>query len=186
MQKLCVFCGSRQGRLPAFPAAALELAQQLIKHNIELVYGAGSVGLMGIMAKEMLGSGGRVTGIIPQHLCKKEVLQEGLTHLHITESLLDRKLLMMEQADAFVALPGGLGTFDEILEVMTWRQLGQHTKPVALLNVAGYFDPFLAVMEQAITEGFLDRSICQSLIIENEVKSLMDVLFSVHAPTDKN
>lgn len=158
MNSICIFCGSKSGNRPEYGQAAKDLAALLVERGIQIVYGAGSVGLMGILADEALARGGRIVGVIPEHLCNREVLHDNLSELHVTASLLERKLLMMELADGFVALPGGLGTFDEILEVCTWFQLGRHKKPTALINSHSYFDPFFGILDHAITEGFLDSS----------------------------
>lgn len=156
MNSICIFCGSKSGRRVEYAQAARDLAGLLVECGIQIVYGAGSVGLMGILADEALIRGGRVVGVIPEHLCNQEVLHDNLSELHVTASLLERKLLMMELSDGFIALPGGLGTFDEILEVCTWSQLGRHQKPIALVNSLGYFDPFFGMLDRAIEEGFLD------------------------------
>lgn len=154
MRSLCVFCGSSPGNREAYSRAALDLADYLATCDIELVYGAGSIGLMGVLADRVLERGGRVTGVIPRYLASEEILHGGLSRTHIVESLLERKLLMMELADGFVALPGGLGTFDELFEVYTWLQLGRHRKPVGLLNCMDYFDPFLQMVDHSVREGF--------------------------------
>ena len=155
IRSICVFCGAHTGKRAEYSEAARELATLLVQNHIQLVYGAGSVGLMGILADETLAQGGRVIGVIPEHLCSKEVLHDNLTECHVTASLLERKLLMMELSAGFIALPGGLGTFDEILEIQTWVQLGRHTKALGLINTCGYFNAFLATLDHAVAEGFL-------------------------------
>ena len=147
MRSICVFCGARPGNREEYARAARELAVLLVQNDIRIVYGAGSVGLMGILADAALAHGGQVVGVIPEHLRSKEVLHAHLTELHVTKSLLERKSLMMELADGFIALPGGLGTFDEILEVYTWAQLGRHAKPLGLVDTCAYFAPFLHTFE---------------------------------------
>lgn len=173
IQSICVFCGSRKGFRPVYARAARELADALIERDLTLVYGGGGIGLMGILADAVLAQGGRVVGVIPEHLCRKELLHDNLSDLHVTSSLLERKLLMMELADAFIALPGGLGTFDEILEVYTWAQLGRHRKPIGLVNTHGYFAPFLSLVEHAIDEGFLDARYRETLLIDPKARSLV-------------
>ena len=167
MRSICVFCGSHVGRRAEYSQAVRQLATLLVGHKIQIIYGAGSIGLMGVLADEALKRGGRVVGVIPEHLCSKEVLHDRLSQLHVTDSLLERKLLMMKLSDGFIALPGGLGTFDELLEVYSWAQLGRHSKPIGILNTCGYFDPLLATIDYSIQEGFM-RTDCRKLIIVNE------------------
>jgi len=179
MRSICVFCGASPGKREAYAQAARELAVLLVKKDIRIVYGAGSVGLMGILADEALAHGGQVVGVIPEHLCSKEVLHDHLSELHVTESLLERKWLMMELADGFIALPGGLGTLDEILEVYTWAQLGRHAKPLGLVDTCGYFQPFLSALEHAIAEGFLAPGFRTMLTVTPEPASLLDIMLAV-------
>lgn len=155
MKRLCVYCGSSSGTNPAYAAAANELGQLLAKSGIELIYGGGRVGLMGILADAVLAAGGRVQGVIPQSLADREVAHHGLTQLHLVDTMHQRKALMADLADGFLALPGGIGTFEELFEIWTWAQLGMHSKPIGLLNVAGYFDLLL---------GFLDHAADQQLL----------------------
>jgi uncharacterized protein (TIGR00730 family) len=149
-----VFCGSSAGFDRVHRDTAAEFGALLVRERIRLVYGGGSVGLMGAVANAVLAGGGDVIGIIPKFLATKELLHEGVTDMRITRDMHERKALMAELADAFVALPGGLGTFEELFEVLTWAQLGLHRKPIGLLNVAGYFDPLVATIERAISDGF--------------------------------
>lgn len=151
---VCVFCGSSTNVAEAYRQSATLLGTALGQAEMDLVYGGGHVGLMGIVADAALAAGSRVTGIIPRFLKEFEVGHEGLDELVITETMHDRKQLMYERADAFVTLPGGLGTFDETIEVITWTQLGLSSKPVILVNVDGYWDPFLALIRHSIAEGF--------------------------------
>ncbi len=151
MKSLCVYCGSSSGSDPAYAAAARELGQLLAAQQIELIYGGGRVGLMGTLADAVLDAGGRVQGVIPQSLADREVAHHGLTQLHIVETMHQRKALMAELSDGFLALPGGLGTFEELFEIWTWAQLGMHGKPIGLLNVAGYFDLLEAIRKAALT-----------------------------------
>jgi len=155
LQRLTVFCGSNVGTEPAYAAATEALGAELADRGIGLVYGGGKVGLMGILADAVLAGGGQVTGIIPQHLRDKEVGHDGLTELLVVGSMHERKLAMADRADGFLALPGGVGTFEELFEVLTWTQLGIHTKPVGVLDVAGFYDPLLAFLDTAVAAGFL-------------------------------
>lgn len=182
MHTICVFCGARFGHRPEYAKAARELAGQLVQRNVRIVYGAGSVGLMGVLADEALARGGHVVGVIPEYLCKKEVLHENLSELHVTESLLERKWLMMELSDGFIALPGGLGTLDEVLEVYTWAQLGRHSKVLGLINTCGYFEPFLQAFDQAIQEGFLEAEFRTALIHTSDPATLIDTMLPIGSP----
>lgn len=152
---LCVYCGSRHGNDPAFTQVAQEVGRWIGQHAGQLVYGGGRNGLMGEVAQATLGAGGRVVGIIPKALQEREWAHDGCTELHIVETMHERKRMMMERADAFVALPGGIGTFEEFFEVWTWRQLGYHDKPVGLLNTKGYYDSLLHFTRQSTQAGFM-------------------------------
>ena len=152
---LAVFCGSRAGHRPEYAAAARTLGTLLAARGIELVYGGGSVGMMGILARATLEAGGSVTGVIPDSLVQREVGQAGLTRLHVVDSMHERKAMMAELSDGFVALPGGYGTLEEYFEVLTWAQLRFHAKPVGLLDVAGFFQPMVALFDHMVTEGFV-------------------------------
>ena len=155
MKRICVFCGSSSGSLPEYHAAAEEMGAELARRNIGLVYSGGNVGLMGIIADTVLRAGGEAVGVIPEHLRAREVGHEGLTKLHVVQSMHERKALLADLSDAFVALPGGLGTLEEFCEVVTWTQLGLHTKPCGILNVLGYYSPLLAMFDYAVVERFL-------------------------------
>jgi hypothetical protein len=155
LQRLCVFCGSSTGNRPAYPAAAEALGDILVQRGIELVYGGGNIGLMGILADRVLQRGGRVIGIIPESLMAREVGHRGLTELHVVGSMHQRKSLMSDLADGFLALPGGFGTIEEFCEVVTWSQLGIQSKPCGLLNVENYFDPLLELFDHAVREEFV-------------------------------
>ena len=157
MTSICVFCGSRDGIDADFQQITRQLSTLFVEHNITLIYGAGAIGLMGILADEVIRAGGRATGIIPQHLCKQEIIHRNLTEVFVTETMLERKQLMMEKADGFIALPGGLGTLDEILEVATWKQLGQLDKPLCLVNTNGFYDQFIDLIDHLIKSEFLDQ-----------------------------
>jgi uncharacterized protein (TIGR00730 family) len=153
--RVCVYAGSNPGTNPAYAEAAAERARLLASRNIGVVYGGGKVGLMGILADTALAAGGEVIGVIPQDLVDREVGHDGLTELHVVGSMHERKALMAELSDAFVALPGGAGTLEELIEVYTWSQLGLHAKPMGVLNVEGYYDGLAALLDHAMDEGFL-------------------------------
>jgi uncharacterized protein (TIGR00730 family) len=155
MKRICVFCGSSQGSRPEYCAAAEEMSAELVRRNIGLVYGGGNVGLMGILADAVLRAGSEAIGVIPEHLMAREVGHKGLTKLHVVRSMHERKALMADLSDAFVALPGGFGTLEEFCEVVTWTQLGLHAKPCGILNVLGFFSPLLAMLDHAVEERFL-------------------------------
>ena len=155
LRTIAVYCGSNHGNLPEYTAAAAHLGSLLAQRDIDLVYGGGKVGLMGAVADAALGNGGTVTGVIPRHLWEKEVGHDALTELLIVDSMHERKLAMADRADAFIAMPGGVGTLEELFEVITWTQLGIHDKPVGLLDVAGYYTPLLDFLDSTVTAGFL-------------------------------
>jgi uncharacterized protein (TIGR00730 family) len=155
MKRICVFCGSSQGSRPEYRDAAQELAAELVRRNIGLVCGGSKVGLMGVIADAVLRAGGEAQGVIPEHLMALEVGHKGLTKLHVVRSMHERKALMADLSDAFVALPGGFGTLEEFCEVVTWTQLGLHEKPCGILNVLGFYSPLLAMFDHAVDEGFL-------------------------------
>ena len=166
MKNITVFCGSNSGFRTEYAEAARTLARIFARNNIRLIYGGGNVGLMGIIADELMRAGGEVIGIIPDSLDKKEVGHRGITDLRVVGSMHERKALMAELADGFIAMPGGIGTFEEFFEILTWAQLGFHEKPCAILNIAGYYDGLLALCDNAVTEGFL-RPAHRQLILED-------------------
>ena len=153
---ICVYCGSRPGTEPAFAEAAREVGLWIAQNKGQLVYGGGHNGLMGMMADACLQAGGRVVGVIPKALVEKEWAHSGCSELHVVENMHERKRLMAERADAFLAIPGGIGTFEEFFEVWTWRQLGYHDKPVGLLNIQGYYDKLLAFLSTSVQQGFMN------------------------------
>jgi uncharacterized protein (TIGR00730 family) len=155
MKRICVFCGSNEGRRPEYRAAAEELGRELARRKIGLVYGGGDVGLMGAIADAVLGAGGEVIGVIPKHLMSRELGHNGLTKLHVVHSMHERKALMADSSDAFIALPGGFGTLEEFCEVLTWTQLGLHSKPCGILNARGFYSPLLAMFDHLVEEGFV-------------------------------
>ena len=165
-RRICVFCGSNLGINPAYRQGAEKLGRLLAGRRIELVYGGGNIGLMGVLADTVLQAHGRVIGVIPESLMVKEVGHQGLTELRIVKSMHERKALMSDLSDGFIALPGGFGTFEEFCEMVTWSQLGIHSKPCGLLNVEGYYDPLLAQFDHAVREGFL-REDNRLLVIED-------------------
>jgi uncharacterized protein (TIGR00730 family) len=156
--RLCVFCGSKTGARPEFAEAARALGTELARRKIGLVYGGASVGIMGIIADAVLAQQGEAIGVIPHGIFDREVAHTALTELHVVHSMHARKALMTEKSDAFLALPGGLGTFDELFEALTWKQIGVHDKPIGLLDVGGYFSDLLRMVKRAEDEGFLDRA----------------------------
>jgi uncharacterized protein (TIGR00730 family) len=152
---ICVYCGSRSGDDPRFAEVAQQVGTWIGSHGGQLVYGGGRNGLMGLVAQATLAAGGEVIGIIPKALVEKEWAHHGCTELHVVDTMHERKRMMAERADAFLALPGGIGTFEELFEVWTWRQLGYHDKPVGILNCKGYYDSLLAFIDQVVTHGFM-------------------------------
>lgn len=176
LKTVCVFCGSQAGRQPQYEHATRELARVLLQHDVGLVYGGGHVGLMGALADAMLAGGGRVTGVIPQHLMRPEVAHQGLTELQVVDSMHTRKRMMASRADAFVVLPGGYGTLEEMFEMITWRQLRLHARPVGLVNVAGFFDHLLAFLHQATQQGFIRPHHRRLLTVAPNVDALLDAI----------
>jgi uncharacterized protein (TIGR00730 family) len=176
IRSLCVFCGSSVGNRPEYAAAAAEVGRLLAEQNIRLVYGAGNVGLMGVLADAALAAGGDVVGVIPQMLVDRELAHQRLTELRIVGTMHERKALMAELSDGFLALPGGLGTFEELLEAMTWSQLGIHAKPCGALNVGGYFDDLAALLDHAVRQGFVSDANRNLLAISNNAAELLDRL----------
>ena len=182
MKRVCVFAGSSAGAQPEYRQAAQALGRALGERGIGVVYGGACVGLMGVMADAALAAGSEVTGVIPSALVAKEIAHRGLTDLRVVESMHERKALMADRSDAFVALPGGWGTLDEFFEVLTWGQLGLHRKPCGLLNVRGYFDRLLSFLDHSVDEGFVRRE-CRSMIaVADSPDSLLDMLSSYRAP----
>jgi uncharacterized protein (TIGR00730 family) len=182
LRRLCIFCGSSSGTLPAYAAAAAGLGRLLAERGIEIVYGGGRVGLMGVVADAALAAGGRVTGVIPEALATKELAHAGCTDLHVVGSMHERKARMAELSDAFVAMPGGIGTFEELFEVWTWGQLGFHTKPCGLLNVAGFFDGLVAFVTHATDQGFLRPEHLAMLAVADEPAELLTRLAEYRPP----
>ena len=182
LQRVCVFCGSSAGTRPVYEQAAQSIGQSLAQRGIGLVYGGGKVGLMGIVADACLREGGRVVGVMPRALVEKEIAHRGLTELHVVESMHARKALMADLADAFIALPGGYGTWEEFCEVLTWSQLGLHRKACAVLNVNGYYDPLLAMADRALAEGFVRQEHREILLADTDPVRLLDRLSNYVMP----
>lgn len=182
MRAVCVYCGSSPGRDPAYAEAARGLGRALAARGLGLVYGGASVGIMGVVADTVLALGGRVTGVIPEALARKEVAHGGLTELLVVSSMHERKTRMAELADAFVALPGGVGTLEEIFEVWTWAQLGLHGKPCGFLNVAGYWDGLIAFLDHAVAERFVKEPHRAMLVVSDEPGELLDRFAAYRAP----
>lgn len=176
MRRICVFCGSSSGNRPEYGDAAQELGSELARRRIGLVYGGSNVGLMGVLADTVLAANGEVIGVIPRHLMAKEVAHTGLTKLHVVQSMHERKALMADLADAFIALPGAFGTLDEFCEVVTWTQLGLHDKPCGMLNVCGYYSPLLAMFDHAVQERFLRSENRQLVIARESIGELLQLL----------
>ncbi|MBW4693514.1 MAG: TIGR00730 family Rossman fold protein [Lyngbya sp. HA4199-MV5] len=181
MKYICVFCGSNLGTRPAYKLAAQALGQALVKRGLGLVYGGGNVGLMGTIADAVLAAGGKAIGVIPQALVEKELAHKGLTQLHIVSSMHERKAMMADLSDGFIALPGGFGTFEEFFEVLTWAQLGFHQKPCGLLNIEGYYDRLIALADHATAEQFV-RPAHRSLILEAQDPDRLLDTFAAYEP----
>jgi hypothetical protein len=182
LNSLCLFCGASPGADPAYRDAAASFGTTLAHRNIRLIYGGGSVGLMGVAADACLAAGGEVVGVIPRMLMEKEVGHAGVTQMHVVETMHDRKALMTELADGFIALPGGFGTLDELFESLTWQQLAYHTKPIGLLNVNGFFDALIAFLDHARDERFLRDLHRESLQVDTDLSVLIDKLRRAEAP----
>jgi len=173
---LCVYCGSRTGTTPAFLGAAQAVGRWIGAQGGQLVYGGGNNGLMGAVADATLAAGGRVVGVIPHALVEKEWARLDCTELHVVDNMHDRKRMMAERADAFLALPGGIGTMEEFFEVWTWRQLGYHDKPIGLLNVAGYYDPLLAFLSSGVAQGLMGGWLMDLVQVDSDIDTLLPAL----------
>ncbi|HZY03555.1 MAG TPA: TIGR00730 family Rossman fold protein [Anaeromyxobacteraceae bacterium] len=176
LRRVCVFCGSAVGARPAYRRAAARLGEALARRGLGLVYGGGSVGLMGVVADAALAAGGEVVGVIPRRMARKEIAHAGLSRLHVVPSMHARKAMMADLCDAFVAMPGGMGTLEELTEVLTWAQLGLHHKPCALLDVAGYWRPLIRLFDHAVEERFLRREHRGLLLVERGPERVLDRL----------
>jgi uncharacterized protein (TIGR00730 family) len=181
-----VFCGSNHGGRPEYADAARELGGLLADQSVALVYGGGRVGLMGVVADAVLEKGGDVIGVIPQALDTKELAHDGLTEMHVVDSMHERKALMADLADGFISLPGGLGTFDETFEILTWAQLGIHAKPCGLLNVGGYFDKLIGFFDHAVEERFIKAKHRDLTLVDDDPRRLIERMHAYRSPvTDK-
>ena len=182
MNSICVFCGSKFGVKPSYKSAAVEVGRLLAARKINLVYGGGNVGLMGVVADSTMESGGHVIGVIPRSMADKEVAHRGISQLHIVDSMHQRKAMMSELADGFIALPGGYGTLEELCEIVTWFQLGLHHKPCGILNVDGYFDGLLSQFDVGVSEGFIRPQHRELILSGDDPTRLIDQLLTVHPP----
>lgn len=183
VQRIAVFCGSSIGADPAYAEAARALAVELVSRRLELVYGGGNVGLMGVLADAALAASGRVIGVIPQPLAAREIAHRKLTELRVVASMHERKAVMAALADGFVALPGGFGTFEEIFEAITWTQLGVHAKPCGFLNVRGYFDPLIAFLDRAAGQGFISLANRRLVLDATGPATLLDAFAAFDPPS---
>ena len=183
-KRLCVFCGSSHGANPAYAEAATKLGSEFARRGIELVYGGGNVGLMGVVADGVLAAGGKVIGVIPEALMAKELGHKGIQDLRVVKTMHERKAMMAELSDGFIALPGGIGTFEEFFEIVTWAQLGFHAKPCALLNINGFYDPLLRLVDHAIEERFIKASQRRILIVGSEIETLLHHMAHHHVPVE--
>lgn len=175
-RRLCVFCGANRGARAQYAQVAEELARELARREIGIVFGGGKVGLMGVIADAALAAGGEVVGVIPYGLLVREVAHERVQPMHVVDSMHERKAKMAELSDGFVALPGGYGTFEELMEIVTWAQLGLHQKPVAVLDVAGYYEPLFAQLDRAAADGFLPPANRELVLRARDVRELLDQL----------
>lgn len=182
MKRLCVFCGSNVGARAAYAGTAREMASELVRRRLGVVYGGGGIGLMGVLADAMLALGGEVIGVIPRPLATQELAHRGVTEMRVVESMHERKALMASLADGFVAMPGGLGTLEETLEVLTWSQLGIHRKPIGLLNVEGYYDGLLGMIAHGVRETFIRREYLALFVSAETPPHLLDEMQTWRPP----
>ncbi len=181
MKSICVYCGSATGASSDYADAARGLAREMVADGLALVYGGGRVGLMGVIADEVLRLGGQVTGVIPQALMDKEVGHHGLSKLHVVKDMHERKAMMAELSDGFIAMPGGIGTLEELFEIFTWSQLGFHAKPIGLLNAHAYYDRLIGFLEHTVAEGFLKPSHAALLMHDTDPRALINA-FKTYRP----
>lgn len=182
MKRVCVYCGSSSGSRPVYADAARALGEELVRQEIDVVYGGADKGIMGVIADTVLALGGRVHGVIPKLLCDKEIAHRNLSELHVVSSMHERKTMMESLSDGFIALPGGFGTLEEIVEVVTWGQLRIHDKPCGLLNTDGYFDSLLAYLDHACDQGFLRPENRQMLLVDDNAPGLLQQFNRYSAP----
>jgi uncharacterized protein (TIGR00730 family) len=185
LRSILVYCGANAGNKPVYRDAAIALGNLFVQEKITLVYGGGSIGIMGIIADSMLGAGGKVIGVIPDFLNVKEVGHTGLTEMHVVQSMHERKAKMETLCDGVIVLPGGYGTFDEMFEMLTWSQLGLHRKPIGILNVNGYYDPLLAQLDKMVEEGFLSVNNRKLLIVDADLNALMEKMRTFDVKTEE-
>lgn len=182
MKSICVYCGSSIGATPDYAEGARQLAGQLVKNNIALVYGGGNVGLMGTIATEVIRLGGEATGIIPKALVDKELSHTQLTRLHVVKDMHERKAMMAELSDGFIAMPGGMGTLEELFEILTWAQLGFHQKPVGLLNTNGFYDKLIEFVHHQVNERFVAKEQVDTIFAESDTETLIE-RFKAYVPS---
>jgi hypothetical protein len=182
LARICVFCGSSAGADPVYREAAAAVGRLFAAHRITLVFGGGRVGMMGAVAEAVIAAGGKAIGVIPEGLRRKELAYDGLTELIVTSTMHERKQRMADLSDAFIALPGGFGTFEEFCEILTWAQLGLHEKPCGLLNVKGYYTPLLALFDHALAEGFLKPQYRQLVLTEDDPQRLLAAMRGYRPP----
>jgi uncharacterized protein (TIGR00730 family) len=182
MRRVCVYCGSSIGNNKIYREMAEAMGTLLAKRGIGLVYGGGNVGLMGIVADAALAAGGKVIGVIPQSLANREIAHAGVTDLRVVDSMHTRKALMAELSDAFIAMPGGVGTFEEFFEAVTWTQLGVHRKPCGLLNAGAFYSPLAAFIDQAVTEGFIKPIHRAMIVVDDDPERLLNALATIELP----
>jgi uncharacterized protein (TIGR00730 family) len=180
---ICIFCGSSSGTSPAYAEAARHVGEALARRGVGLVYGGGRVGLMGIVAEAVLGTGGKVIGVIPEALATKEIAHDGLTELHVVSGMHERKALMATKSSAFLTLPGGIGTFEEFFEILSWEALGIHRKPIGVLNVDGYFDPLIALLDHGIAQRFIRPNYLRALLVSDRPEALVGDLLAYVPPS---
>lgn len=176
MKNICVFCGSKEGRDPAYKESAVRLAREIVRLGCGLVYGGAKIGIMGILADSVLEAGGQVTGVMVDSLAEKEIAHRNLTTLYCVKTMHERKKKMYDLSDAFICFPGGLGTLDEFFEILTWKQIGLHDKPSAVLNLNGYFDPMLSMIRRGTDEGFIRVRSHPLIHIEDEPEKILSVI----------
>ncbi len=186
LSSICIYCGSSSGRTELYGATALAMAEALVSRNLRLIYGGAGIGIMGTVADQVLKLGGQAIGVIPKALAHKEVAHPNLTELHVTQSMHERKMLMAEMADGFIALPGGIGTLEELFEIWTWAQLGFHNKPCGLLNVAGYYDGLISFLDHVAAEQFVKPHHRAMLMVETDPQLLLGRYASYQPPAVKH
>lgn len=182
LQSVCVFCGSNPGRDPVYERAARAMGETLAARRIKLIYGGGGIGLMGAIANAAMDAGGEVIGVIPHALRQKELAYHKLTELHVVDTMHQRKQMMADLSQGFIAMPGGFGTFEELCETITWAQLGLHNKPIGMLNVNGYYDGMLAMFDHAAAEGFVSQRHRQMILASPDPNGLLDEMMAYEGP----